>query len=1320
MTRLIKFFAAPVFEDQEKTRIAGWLQAILLTVLGAAIALPVITTLVDPRPRLTIHLLATLVTAVSIGLLILLHRGYIQSVGLLLSLALWASFTVAIYSYDGVRDVAISGYFFVIILVSLLLHRNMVFIFGLASLLAIAGVFFFERSGMLTVSLDPLPTPTDLITITLALILSTLSLHLAVKSQRAAHQALRQERKRMQQYLDVASVMLLALDKNGRVTLLNRRGCHTLGYDEGELIGQDWFQTCLPARIRDEVWRVFTGLMSGQITPAETFEQLVLTQSGQERIIHWHNALLRDETGQVTGTLSSGQDITERKQADEARYESEQRYRAVAEAAVAGIGITDADECLTYVNPAFAHMLGYTPAEMTGMNLSQLTLPAEFERFAHLTAQRKQGSTSTYETRLRHRDGHFLHVLVSASPLIRADGSFEGTLAVVVNITDQVQVAQELQERKTYLEGVLDAAPDAIVTMNADQQVVEWNPGAERLFGYTAQEAAGRDLDDLVTRPEVRPEARHLKQQAIEHRLTSPVETVRYHKDGTPIDVSISGGPILVDGELIGMVAVYDDITARKQAERALKESQERLLIVLDGIDAHIYVADMDTYEVLFMNRLMRQDFGDGLEGQVCWQAFRGSTERCPHCTNEKLLDADGNPTGVYLWEGQNPLTGRWYANYDRAIRWVDGRMVHLQIATDITERKQAEEEVSRLAAIIEQVQETVVLTDLDANITYANPYFEVSSGYSLAEALGRNPRILKSGHQDQAFYRELWDTLTAGETWHGIFINKRRDGSLYHEQAIISPIKNAQGRISSYAAVKRDVTRQIRAERELEERRVYLEGVLNAAPDAIVTLDASHRVVEWNRGAENLFQYTAAEAVGRNLDDLINAPQTIDLAVSLTTKVLNREPLGPLETVRYRRDGSPVDVILAGAPIVVGSELIGAVGVYTDITRRKLAEMALQALNASLEEEVVARTKEILAEKEKSETILRSVGDAIGVSTPDLKITYVNDAFTALTGYTDQEAIGQPSNFVLAERFSEVDWQTSQTMLAAGEVWRGEAVLRRKDGRTYEAAVTIAPLRDAEGQLTGYISSHRDISSLKGLQRARRQFLNNVSHELRTPVANIKLYAHLLAKTSSPEKITRHARVMREQSDRLEALIQDVIEITTLDSGQALASWQTLSLSDLIRDTAQRYLTQMEQAGLTLEIETAAATPLAVKGDPARLSQALGELIENALTFTPAGGYVSLRADVIREGQTQWAALSVQDTGPGISPEEQERVFERFYRGSLAESGHVPGTGLGLSIAQAIAQAHGGQITVKSGADQGSTFTLWLRLLPADSAPNP
>ncbi len=414
-----------------------------------------------------------------------------------------------------------------------------------------------------------------------------------------------------------------------------------------------------------------------------------------------------------------------------------------------------------------------------------------------------------------------------------------------------------------------------------------------------------------------------------------------------------------------------------------------------------------------------------------------------------------------------------------------------------------------------------------------------------------------------------------------------------------------------------------------------------------------------------------------------------------------------------------------AGVPLTVWDEVIGFVslnsetpGAYTPEQTELLSAFAVHVAIAienaqlvrGLENQVAARTAEIRAEQEKVETILRSVGDAIVMTDHERRIRYVNEAFTILTGYSSEEALGQPVDTLIGEGMSE---QAQQDLLFAwtnGEPWQGEVTHKRKDGRVYDAALTISPVRDAQGHVVGHVSSHRDISQRKELDRARNRFMTNVSHELRTPVANMKLYARLLQMGRRPERTAHHLQVLNEQTDRLSALIQDILEMTALDSGRAVEEWKPIPLPTVVGNTTTRYQSHAEASDLTLTASPLPSDLSTVKGDPTRLSQALGELVENALTFTPAGGQVTIQVTPVKEEGQHWVTIAVRDTGPGIPPEEQERVFDRFYRGSLAESGHVPGTGLGLSIVREIMRAHGGRVTAESEMGQGSTFTLWLR----------
>jgi len=377
-------------------------------------------------------------------------------------------------------------------------------------------------------------------------------------------------------------------------------------------------------------------------------------------------------------------------------------------------------------------------------------------------------------------------------------------------------------------------------------------------------------------------------------------------------------------------------------------------------------------------------------------------------------------------------------------------------------------------------------------------------------------------------------------------------------------------------------------------------------------------------------------------------------------------------------------------------------------IEDKRRAERELRELNASLEREVEARTAEVVAEKEKVDTILRSVSDAIVMTDEEGRLQYANPALTTLTGYTAQEVVGRPMDLLFEERAAEPTQSVMRSILEEGRAWRGEARGRRKSGRLYDAALSIDPIRDAEGNLLGHVVSFWDVSEEKALERARSRFLTNVSHQFRTPVTTLNLQLTLMQGLDLSEEDRERLEAAREEIGWLIQLIEDVIDVAELDSGRGITAYEPVSLPALIESVEERYRRRADASSLSLELKSMPTDPPEVRGDPRWLTRALSEVMENAMMYTPPGGRVTLTLDTVsREGKT-WAIIEVQDEGPGIPAEEHERIFDRFFRGTVADSGHTPGIGLGLSIVQAVMHAHGGRVTVESG-EAGSTFRLWL-----------
>jgi signal transduction histidine kinase len=244
-----------------------------------------------------------------------------------------------------------------------------------------------------------------------------------------------------------------------------------------------------------------------------------------------------------------------------------------------------------------------------------------------------------------------------------------------------------------------------------------------------------------------------------------------------------------------------------------------------------------------------------------------------------------------------------------------------------------------------------------------------------------------------------------------------------------------------------------------------------------------------------------------------------------------------------------------------------------------------------------------------------------------------------------------------------------------------------------------------------GFVGIQSDITHLKELDRMKNQFVSNVSHELRTPLANLKLYLDLLTRGRA-EKREQYLDTMRREADRLEKLIEDLLNLSRMDAGSAQVNCVPTDLDQMVRQLVQdrEVLASMRELTLTADLDP--NLPLAL-ADEEMFGQVLTNLMTNAIHYTPAGGQITVHtASVTRRGKL-WVTISVTDTGYGISPQEQEHLFERFYRGQAAQQTGADGTGLGLAICWEIVERHEGRITVQSPANPsqpgGTTFTVWL-----------
>ncbi len=363
-----------------------------------------------------------------------------------------------------------------------------------------------------------------------------------------------------------------------------------------------------------------------------------------------------------------------------------------------------------------------------------------------------------------------------------------------------------------------------------------------------------------------------------------------------------------------------------------------------------------------------------------------------------------------------------------------------------------------------------------------------------------------------------------------------------------------------------------------------------------------------------------------------------------------------------------------------------------------ELAELTTTLNQTAAQLDVSIRS--LTAERNQSAAILASMAEGVVVAGSDQRVIFCNAAFCRAVGieYTTWE--GRPLVEVVpnADLLSYIEQAHTRNEMVTGELVVGSV-------RTKSFAVTVTPVR-SNGKTGGSVMVLHDISELRRLERARRDFVVNISHEYKTPLTAIQGFAETLlgGALEDQENSRRFLEIIRDNATRLGRLTEDLLKLAQIEAGKLQPQFQPVAISAVIGACLETTRLNAAQKDLVIEADCAPDLPL-VSGDAGWLRQVLQNLLDNAVRHSPAGGRILVKA----LAQNSELVISVSDKGPGIPKAEQERIFERFYRADAGRSRESGGTGLGLSIAKHLVEAHRGRIQVQSEVGAGSTFYVFL-----------
>jgi PAS domain S-box-containing protein len=632
----------------------------------------------------------------------------------------------------------------------------------------------------------------------------------------------------LEQVFENASIGMGIVRPDGSWFRVNQALCRLTGYEKEELLKHNIRDLTHPDDV-DPSRSQFDKLIQGHI---ETYqlEKRYIRKDGRVvwTLLSVNRAVAPDGTSMAVGET---QDITQSKASQESVRRSQALFRSIGENAGELILVAEFPSFLTeYASPTFQSLLGLSPSELVGRDSLEL-VPEEDRPLIEAAVRRLLGhgnSSDVSNVRFRDAHGQLHHVEAHGCAVRKATGEIERLVILGRIVDDRIAAQNELEARRQQLQLLLDSTAQGIYGVDRNGNCTFCNSACLRMLGCKdASEILGKNVHALFhhTRKEGRPCA--LEECCVYSSSQSGIPTraddeVLWRTDNTSFPIELWAYPMRSEGKLVGSVVTFVDITSRKTAEDELRSKTAILEAQTNASLDGILIVD-EANKVVFQNRRFRQMFE--IPGSVAGETndevilahvltrvknpeeFLERVHDLYSSQNKIARDEIELRNGTTLDRYSSPVIGKDGENYGR-----------MWIFRDITERKRNEDAVRQLSVAVEQSPVALVITDHLGDITYVNSRFTETSGYTLDEVLGKNPRVLKSGSTSAAEYEHLWKTITSGGEWRGELRNRKKNGELYWESVAISPVKDDHGNITHFLAVKEDVTERKVMESQLRQ----------------------------------------------------------------------------------------------------------------------------------------------------------------------------------------------------------------------------------------------------------------------------------------------------------------------------------------------------------------------------------------------------------------------------------------------------------------------------------------------------------------------
>jgi PAS domain S-box-containing protein len=1145
---------------------------------------------------------------------------------------------------------------------------------------------------------------------------------LDITKRKQLEAALRDSEVRFRRAFEETAIGMSLGTADNRCLDANAAYCRIVGVSRQELIGRHFAALTHPDdRAREAA--LHEQLRAGEIDSYQ-IEKRYPRPDGTVVTGALTVAAVRDDTGTLLYDIAHMQDITAQKVAEAALRESEAHLRTIVNRVPAAVYRLEPGDNgrFTFASPRFQTMTGLS----IELGVNRVTdyfarvHPDDLPKLLAADAIAGQtGEPLDLQYRLRGESGEWIWVHDRSDATRDEQGRPITWHGVLLDISEQKRLETELRESEDRFRRAFESAGIGMSLIAPGGRIVDVNSALCRMLGFTREELLRKTFRE-ITHPDD-DVLSHTSVQGL-YRGEQDAYTIekRYvRKDGQVVWANLTANTLRdADGALIYIMAQIQDITARKEAESALRESETRFRSIFEGAGIGMSVTT-PAMGIVLANPALAAFLGYSVAELVGM-----SVDDLTHPDDIPAQDVlrrqlhAGQRDGYELEKRYVRKDGEivWGLLHVTAIRDDEGVIsAVVGQVQDITARKRAEaalrDSEARFRALVHNDPDVIAVVDAAGSVVYMSPSSITAFGTPAEEMLGPvEPRHELIHPEDREQALGLFDRVSGqpGDTastetriWH------EQRGWRWFQVTVANQL--ADPSIAGYIYNVRDITERKEAEAALHASETRFRSIFEGAGIGMALSVPEGRILVANPALEQLLGYAPGELEGVRIEDITYPDDLVK-----QTDLLRQMRAGEIDAYQFekrfvRKDGGLVWGMLDATAVKDEQGVIQAIiGQVQDITARKEAEAALRESESRLR------------------ALIQNDPDVFVIVDDAMAVTYVSPSAADAFGVATELMLGSGASigdYLHPDDADRMQGAIDEIGGRPGATAAVEARIRHPTVGWRWFQIAVANLRDDPG-IRGYLFNLRDITDrkraelatanalktqqaaireLEQLNQSKSQFLATISHEFRTPLTAIIGYSELLAgKSADPASFADDVAVIHREASRLSRMVDDILVVDRADAGRLRLQTGPVDLNALVRDVVGAVRPLADRHRLTLDLDLALRP---ITGDPDRLSQALTNLLGNAVKYSPDGGEIAIAT----RSDGDDVHVTVRDEGIGIAADDLSRIFGRFERVESGPSGRIAGAGLGLAIALEIAELHGGRLWAESELGLGSTFHLTL-----------